>query len=291
MEIIKFDSIYYPEKLRKIKNPPKQIYVLGNVKLLNKINFAIVGSRKCTSYGEKMAIKFAKELSKYEINIVSGLALGIDTFVHKSTLEVNGKTIAVLPSGFNYIYPKSNESLLKKIIKNKGCVISEYPINQEAISKNFLERNRIVCGISIGTLVVEGGVRSGTSVTARLTIEQGKPVFCIPSSLENKKGYTTNLLIKKGAFLVTNINDIIKKFEDIEFSKNGNYIDKINSEKLINSTYKNNKIYKCLLSGSKNINQIIQETKLPIGEINYSLMLLQMEQKILELPGGNYKII
>ena len=209
----------YPESLKQIKNPPKQLYLKGNVKLLKTPGIAIVGARNCTQYGEKMAKKFAKELAEFGITIISGMALGIDSYAHISTLEANGNTIAVIPSGHSNIYPKENQKLYNQILENNGLIITEYQENEKATSNKFLERNRIVSGLALGTLVVEGGKRSGTSVTARLTREQEKLVFCIPSSLENPKGITPNNLIKEGAILVTSVNDIIENYKYLKLKK------------------------------------------------------------------------
>ena len=156
----------YPEQLRKIHNPPKQLYLKGNMKLLSTTGIAIIGSRSCTKYGEKMARKFSEELSLHGLTIISGMAKGIDSFAHIGSIETTGNTIAVIPSGFNNIYPKENIELYNEILNNNGLVITEYEEKEEATSKRFLERNRIVSGLAIGTLVIEGGFRSGTSVTA-----------------------------------------------------------------------------------------------------------------------------
>ncbi len=278
----------YPDQLRKIHNPPKQLYLKGNKKLLNTIGIAIIGSRSCTKYGEKMAIKFSKELSLYGLTIISGMAKGIDSFAHIGSIETKGNTIAVIPSGFNNIYPKENIGLCNEILNNNGLIITEYNKDVKATSKRFLERNRIVSGLAIGTLVVEGGFRSGTSVTAKLTKEQGKNVFCIPSSLEKPKGITPNKLIKEGAFLVTEVEDIVNKYSDINFMKVRRKKIENFEENLINDEYK---IVYNILDKEKeiHINDIVKKLKLDINEISYKLMMLELEDKIVSLPGNNYK--
>ena len=199
MKISKNDKLY-PSILKHIKNPPKYLYCNGNINLLESPGIAIIGSRVCTNYGKRIAIEFSKGLSEYGITIVSGMAKEIDSFAHNGALEAGGNTIAVIPCGFNNIYPKENKDLYEKILENNGLIITEYEENEEADSKKFLERNRIVSGLTIGTLVIEGGYRSGTSITANLAKKQGKNVFCIPSNLESSKGITPNKLIKEGAF-------------------------------------------------------------------------------------------
>lgn len=280
------DSIY-PKQLRKIKKPPNQLYLKGNIELLNTIGIAIVGSRECTKYGEKMANKFAKELSQQGLTIISGLAKGVDSFAHIGSMKATGKTIAVLPSGFNNIYPEENINLYKQIIKNNGLILTEYEENEKESSKNFLERNRIVSGLAIGTLVIEGGHRSGTSVTANLTKEQGKKVFCIPSSLENSKGITPNKLIKEGAFLVTEVDDIIKEYSELNLNKQEIKIIEIEDEQ-ISDEYK--AIYDVLDKENLiNINEIVKKSKLDINEVSYKLMMLELEDKVVSLPGKNYR--
>lgn len=205
------DSIY-PDKLRKINNPPKKIFAIGNLELLNKPSIAIVGTRYITEYGINNCKNFAREITLKEIPIVSGMAIGTDTIAHKTSLEYGGETIAVLGGGFNNIFPKENIKLFDKIIENKGLVITEYAPNIIASSDRFLERNRIVSGISEGVLVIEAGFRSGTSVTAKLAHTQGKIVMALPGRLDNAYGVGVNRLIQQGAKLVTSIEDIIEFF-------------------------------------------------------------------------------
>lgn len=232
-----------------------------------------------------MAKKFTKELSLYGLTIVSGMAEGIDEIAHTTSLEIQGKTIAVLPCGFNNIFPQKNKKLYKQILENEGLVISEYEENEEATYKYFLERNRIVASFSIGTLVVEGGYRSGTSVTAKITKKLGKNVFCIPSSLENSKGITPNRLIQEGAFLVTKTEDIIKKFSELNLKKKEIIKQK---DKKVEPEFE--KIYNILsYEQPMHINKIVKTTHMQISEINYKLMMLELQEKIVSLPGNNYK--
>lgn len=284
---IDIENLKYPKELKKLNKPPKQLYLKGNVELLKVPGIAVIGSRKCTKYGEIVAKKFSKELSLYGITIISGMAEGIDSFAHKASIECKGNTIAVLPCGFNNIYPEENMNLYKQILENNGLILTEYEDNEKATSKKFLERNRIVSALSIGTLVIEGGYRSGTSVTANLTKKQGKNVFCIPSSLENPKGITPNRLIKEGAFLVTDVEDIIKKYPELSLKKMESKEIQI-EDKLINGEYKD--VYD-VLSKEKtiHINEIIKILKLDVNEVNYKLMMLELEDKIVSLPGNNFK--
>ena len=283
-KIIEFASRAYPERLRNIKNPPSRLYVEGNIEILNEIGIAVIGSRTNTQYGEKMCKKFVKNLVEYNFNIISGLAMGIDGIAHKTCLKKGGKTIAVLPSGLNNIYPSQHRELAREIIDNGGTIISEYENNIKADSKKFLERNRIVAGLGIGTLVVEGGARSGTSVTAKYTIDAEKPVFCIPSSLENIKGKATNELIQKGSKLVTNVEDIINNYPDLKFHKREVEARDI----LIDIPIDLRTVYKTINDIPQDVNEIANKTAISISDVNYKIMLLQLDDKIKELPGKRF---
>lgn len=277
MKIIDINEKEYPRALRKIENPPKKLYVGGDERILNSNCIAVVGSRKNTKYGEKWCKKFVKELVKYDLKIVSGMAIGIDLIAHKEAIKEGGKTIAVLPSGLKNIYPKENIKLYEEIISNGGCVISEYEPYEEAESKKFLERNRIVSGISIGCLVVEAAYRSGTSVTARLTKNQKRDVFCIPGSLDNSKSIGTNKLIKDFAKLVTSPEDIIKNYE---------FLHKIELEKP--EEKEENEILKLIKEDPINIDDIVKLSNKNIKEIISEITILELDGKIERLPGNMY---
>ena len=277
MKIIDINEKEYPRVLEKIENPPKKLYVEGNEKILNSNCIAVVGSRKNTKYGEKWCKKFVKELVKYDLKIVSGMALGIDLIAHKEAIKEGGKTIAVLPSGLKNIYPKENIKLYEEIILNGGCVISEYEPYEEAESKRFLERNRIVSGISIGCLVVESAYRSGTSVTARFAKNQEKEVFCIPGSLDNSKSIGTNKLIKDFAKLVTSPEDIIKNYK---------FLHKIELKKP--KEKEENEILKLITEDPINIDDIVNLSNKNIKEIISEITILELEGKIERLPGNMY---
>ena len=203
----------YPEKLRKIYKPPLKIHVLGNEQLLNKKGIAIVGSRKATQYGINTALEISSELSSKGINIISGLALGIDSYSHLGCLKPKsiGKTIAVLGSGIDNIYPKENTELARKIIRNGGCIVSEYPNGTKPKKMNFPERNRIISGLSDGILVVEATKKSGALITVDFGLEQGKEIFVIPGNINIEQSEGCNLLIKEGAKLVTSYMDILEE--------------------------------------------------------------------------------
>lgn len=170
----------YPEKLRNIDNPPICLYTLGNKKLLNKKGIAVVGSRDCSDYGKTMSLSFSYLLAKNDVTIVSGLAKGIDSAAHTGALQVNGKTIAVIGTGIDLIYPKENIELMHKIIKNDGLIITEYPLGTKPSKENFPRRNRIISGISDGLLVIEAREKSGALISVDYALEQGKEIYVVP---------------------------------------------------------------------------------------------------------------
>lgn len=271
MKIIKEGNTNYPEHLLKIKNPPKQLYVLGDETLLNKQSIAIIGSRDCTQYGYEQAIYFAKELSKRNICIVSGMAIGIDSAAHIGAKSELGKTIAVLGSGFNHIFPEENEELFYEILEEGGCIISEYEPNVEPNSKHFPIRNRIISGLVDGVLVVEAKSKSGSGITARLAKEQNKKVYCIPSNIDSKNGVGTGKLIQQGAKLVLSPQDIL-----IELGMNV-IENKISEKKIIKVDKKYKEVYETLTRIPINVNEICKRTGKNIIEVNTTLTMLELQ--------------
>ncbi len=209
------NQIEYPSLLNQIPNPPKNIYFLGNFPI-NKPHISIVGTRKATTAGKELAFKIAKELSNLGFVIVSGLALGIDSYAHLGALNSkNPQTIAVLANGIDIIYPKTNSYLFKKILENNGAIISEYPPKTPPLPFQFLERNRIISGLSIATIIIEAPLKSGTLTTAKWALEQGREVFVFPGDVNNKNFFGSHLLIRNGARLVANLNDILEDLKEI----------------------------------------------------------------------------
>lgn len=291
LEIHIHDNIY-PDILREINNPPKKLYAIGNVSLLNRKSVAIVGSRNSSEYGERMTKKITKELVENNIVIVSGMANGIDTTAHETCIENGGETIAILGSGFGYIYPKENEKLFYKIIDGGGLVLSEYPTNTPANMKNFPKRNRIISGISMGTLVIEAAYRSGTSITAKFAKLQNRKVFCIPHSVGDKNSYGTIRLIQNGAVLVKNGEDIIKELginSNEEWKANRMMNKKNHQECIIDD--KSKKIVECIRA-NKNMDaeKISIKTGIDVTIVNAALTMLEMEEVIVYTGKSGYDL-
>lgn len=318
-EIEETDNLY-PKQLLKIKKHPPKLYVTGNPEILNNKCIAIVGTRDSTEYGKYYAKEFAKEISRLGITVVSGLAIGIDSVCHQSSMSELGKTIAVIGSGLNNIYPEENIELAKQIIENGGAIISEYPPDVEADVSKFPIRNRIIAGLSKGVLVIEAKFRSGSSNTATHAFMQDKKVFCIPGRLGEKTGVGTNNLIKKGAYLVTNVNEILKELQEDLYSTNKierfkenftKYIDcktknfndkrvketKVNckqeasvKEKRENIDAKYQPIYNLLEKKPMDKNEISRILDINISDLNTKLTMMEIEGYIESMPGNYIKI-
>lgn len=318
-EIEETDNLY-PKQLLKIKKHPQKLYVTGNPEILNNKCIAIVGTRDSTEYGKYYAKEFAKEISRLGITVVSGLAIGIDSVCHQSSMSELGNTIAVIGSGLNNIYPEENIELAKQIIENGGAIISEYPPDVEADVSKFPIRNRIIAGLSKGVLVIEAKFRSGSSNTATHAFMQDKKVFCIPGRLGEKTGVGTNNLIKKGAYLVTNVNEILKELQEDLYSTNKierfkenftKYIDcktknfndkrvkeiKVNckqeasvKEKRENIDAKYQPIYNLLEKKPMDKNEISRILDINISDLNTKLTMMEIEGYIESMPGNYIKI-
>ncbi len=266
----------YPTLLKEIHDPPPILYYKGNINCLSNFSLSVVGSRKFTGYGKQICKDLVNDLAKNGLVIVSGLALGIDALAHFSTLEVGGITAGVLGSGLDqaHIYPRTNKNLANKIIINNGVIISEFPINTEALRQNFPQRNRVIAGLTKGTLVIEANIKSGSLITANLANESGRDVFAVPGSIYNESSKGTHKLISEGAKLATCAEDILNEL-DIRDLKN------ITENKKILPENKNEE--EILANISKipiHINNIIQSTKLDTRTINSTLTIMEMKGMI-----------
>ena len=218
IDIITINEESYPQTLKEIYDSPVSLYIKGNKKILNGDNMGIVGCRECTEYGKKAAKYFAYNLTKENINVVSGLARGIDSYAHlgslSTVLDVEkikncGKTIAVIGNGLDIVYPRENTELANEIVRSGGAIISEYPCGTSPDKMNFPARNRIISGISKGIIVVEAKAKSGTLITVDFALEQGRDVYVVPGNINSINSVGTNDLIKQGAKLVSIYKDIL----------------------------------------------------------------------------------
>lgn len=282
IKTINIDDENYPKLLKEIKNAPKVLYYRGEIKSEENC-FAIVGTRMYSPYGKQVALEIAGDLAEAGLTIVSGLAPGIDTFCHQATVERNKRTVAVLGTGLDEksIYPQSNLKLAKIILETGGCLISEYPPGTRGTQFTFPQRNRIVSGLSLGVLVIEAKIKSGALITAEWTRKQDRKVFAIPGPIHSSNSKGPHCLIKTGAKLVENANDILAelnlpKFTNPEFTKGEN-----EEENLILRALKEETLY---------IDKIIEKTKLSVQKVASTLAILEIKGKVRNLGGNIYAL-
>ena len=271
----------YPECLKEISNPPLKLYYKGNLDLLKEERLiAVVGTRNPSSYGKLCCEYMVKKMSRANITIVSGFAKGIDSIAHKTSLLTDGKTIAVIASGLDIVYPASNLSLYREI-EEKGLILSEYEAGVKPFKSNFPQRNRIIAGLSRGTIVVESKDRGGSLITADLALEFNRDVYAVPGDVfsEYSKG-CNNLIRDSKAKSLSNINELLDDYSwKIE-------------EKNINNKYTQNQLLILnSLSSEKNLDNILIETKIEQTEILAELMALEIMGVIKSIAGGRYKKI
>lgn len=272
----------FPQNLSYIDDKPYVLFCQGDVGLLNTDCIAVVGTRKASVYGRKIAKDFTAVLSE-KFTIVSGLAYGIDSIAHESALENDGKTIAVLGSGVLHIYPTSNKSLAERIVSCGGLIVSEYGLNEYPAAYHFPHRNRIVSGLSRGLLVCQAPLKSGTSSTVELALEQGKDVFAVPGEIYDMGFAGNNKLIKsmQGA-CVTTPRDIVDyyHFDTVQMEKQ-TYQFSIEEQTIVNVLAEN---------GQMTFDQLYVATQIPLSELNFLLANLELRSIIAKLPGNVYRM-
>lgn len=282
IQILCPDDPDYPENLLNIYDPPAALYIRGQIKKEDKRALAIVGTRSATRIGLDIAEKFSRELSALGITIVSGLAMGIDAAAHLGAK----RTVAVFGSGVDQVFPKINTSLAEKILKDGGALVSEFPIGTLPEKWTFPQRNRIISGLSLGVIVVEGAEDSGALITARLAMEQGREVFAIPGSIRLEQSKAPNSLIKQGAKLVENIEDILDELRNVlEISIYSKKEAKPISIDLSRFNENEQKVLRTILNEPKHIDQIAEESGLSPSEIGSFLAMLEIRKVIKQLPG------
>lgn len=275
----------YPQLLKEIPTAPYIIYIKGEIDL-NAPMISIVGSRKYTTYGSQVAHAFARDLAKAGIVVVSGMAYGIDSIAHRGALDGGGKTIAVLGNSLDEknIYPTGNTNLSREIILN-GCLLSDYPIETPANIGSFPARNRIVAGLSLGTLIVEAGEKSGTLITANLALEFNRDVFSIPGSIFSAQSIGTNSFIRKGAKIVTSVQDILE-----EFDLNKGRTQVVPSEK-VPENKEEEVLLKILSPNPTHIDNLVKLSKLGTSVVASTLIMLEIKGWVKNIGGQNYIII
>ena len=281
--IICFDSPYYPTQLKQISSAPLLLYLQGDISLLTEPQIGIVGSRKCTPYGQEKAYQFAGSLGEAGFTITSGLAIGVDGLAHRGTLDKQGKTIAVLGTGLNNIYPKRHRKLAQQIIET-GLLVSEFWPSAPALPANFPRRNRIISGLSLGVLVIEASIRSGSLITARYAIEQNRDVFALPGSIDNPEACGCNHLIQQGAKLITSSDDICDEYLYLNLTHSNI------EEKSTSSTSTDNPLLQYIDYHITSLEQLLERSGLDIVNLQNQLIELEITGNITVTAQGYIKL-
>ncbi len=298
-DVLILDDGSYPYLLREIDDPPITLYVKGNWQVcFDEPCIAVVGSRRCSTYGENAAEMLSRDLAANGICVISGLARGIDTAAHRGAIKGNGKTIAVLGTGINQVYPKENARLVEEILDSGGAVVSQFSLETPPLRENFPYRNRIISGLSLGVLIVEASERSGSLITARLAMEQNREVMAVPGNITSKNSFGTNYLIKSGAKLVQQWQDVVAELPSEISAKI--LPPKIGKEKSVEEPKQNDlqpaglnknesKVWTLLSADEEiHIDELLEKSELSFGELNNVLVSLDLKDLVRVLPGNKY---
>ncbi|WP_418303845.1 DNA-processing protein DprA [Paenibacillus crassostreae] len=287
----------YPTLLKESHQPPWVLYCLGRQELLHTLGVAMVGTRIPTAYGRKVGSVLAEELCDAGVTVISGMAKGIDSTCHEAALGCGGNTIAVMGTGMDVIYPAENRSLFERIVK-QGLIVTEYPLGTPSHPGLFPQRNRIIAGLSVGTLVVEADTRSGSLITADAAMDAGRDVFAVPGPVTSPKSRGALHLIKQGAKMVTCGKDILEEYES-HLSQAITNDDRLSSQiqkksnQLLNEDLTTDEVelYHILEQGPFSVDQLLQQSHWDFGHLHSVLLSLIIKKQITQLPGSIYKII
>ena len=288
----------YPALLKQIYDPPPVLYIKGTLAEQDNLSVAIVGSRRCSLYGSEQASRFAHILAAAGFTICSGLARGIDTAAHQGALAAGGRTIAVQGCGLANVFPPENQKLFDSIAESGACV-SELPLRYEPLAENFPPRNRIIAGLSLGTIVIEAGGNSGAIHTAKAALDYNREVMAVPGKIDSPLSRGANKLIKEGAKLVDCVEDIMESLGYVGDKIRGHVNQKADAltEKAemplfdiaqLNLNTSEKSVYECLNSEPAHIEQVIADSQLPAGNVNASIVSLRLKGLIKQLPGNMF---
>ncbi|MFN2182243.1 MAG: DNA-processing protein DprA [Candidatus Promineifilaceae bacterium] len=284
--LLTWNSPDYPYYLREVDSPPPLLYVVGSLEDIDRWSVAVVGTRRVTPYGRQVTQELVSGLVRSGVTIVSGLARGIDAIAHKAALDHGGRTIAVLGSGPDNIYPPEHRDLARQIVRGHGAVISDYPLGTQPDAKNFPPRNRIISGLSLGVVVVEAGARSGASITAQFALEQGREVFAVPGNVNRPASQGTNRLIQQGtAKLVTNANDILEELNlTMVFEHSA-------VQQALPDTAEEAALFEYLSAEPVHVDALSRATGLSSQEVSSTLTLLELKGIVRQVGGMNYVMV
>lgn len=286
--LLHFDDEHYPSLLKEISRPPPVLYVTGNLDALSLPQVAIVGARRATRAGLDNAQAFATDLASAGFAITSGLALGVDAAAHRGALKGGGKTVAVMGTGVNRVYPRRNAVLAEQILAADGTIVSEVPLDGAPDASHFPRRNRIISGLSLGTLLVEAAVRSGSLITARLALEQNREVFAVPGSIHNPMARGCHHMIKHGAHLVETSADIVQHLGGLlsGMAQQPGLFDAVSANAGVELPPDQSAIIRALGGDPRSIEQLVRDTGGDTGDLMANLLHLELEGLVEQLPGG-----
>jgi DNA processing protein len=270
VQVITWDSPEYPVLLRQIVDPPPVLFVRGKLLPTDEWAVAMVGSRKATVYGREVARQLAMDLAHNGITVVSGLARGIDGLSHKAALEAGGRTIAVFGSGVDVIYPNEHRELANQIIAN-GALISNYPLGTRPEGANFPPRNRIISGLSLGTIVVEAGLRSGALITSDFALDQGRDVFAVPGSILSPASAGCNRLLRDGAAIVTEVRDVLETLQL------GQVAEKQSAREILPENAIEAALWEQLSAEPSHLDDLARKTAMPIEQVSSTLVMMELK--------------
>ena len=298
-DILILDDGSYPALLREIDDPPPVLYVKGDWQAcFEQPCVGVIGSRTCSTYGENSSEMLARDLASRGITVVSGLARGIDAAAHKGAIQGKGRTIAVMGTGLDSVYPRENTGLVREILSNGGCLVTQFPLGTPPLKDNFPYRNRIISGLSLGVLIVEASERSGSLITARLAMEQNREVMAVPGNITSGNSFGTNYLIKSGAKLVQQWQDVVAELpSDISAAILPPQLERSRPEnaerpqELIPADLNDNErtLWSLLAADEPtHIDVLLESSGLSFGDLNNALVSLDIRDLIRVLPGKNY---
>jgi DNA processing protein len=282
--VICYGDPAYPELLKEVPDAPVVIYIKGTYQPDDRFGIAVVGSRKYSPYGESVTQKISGELAAAGFTVISGMARGIDTFAHRSALAAGGRTIAVLGSGLDVHYPAENKGLMDKIASS-GCVISEFPLGTQPNRENFPRRNRLISGLSMGVLVVEAAAGSGSLITASIALEQNREVFSVPGNITSENSEGTNMLIRQGARMVLETEDIIAELAPVLKG-----FMRTETKRTVELSTDEQGLCACLSREPRHIDAISRESGLPVHRILDILLSLELKGVIRQSDGKRFYI-
>jgi len=282
--VLTWDSPEYPDRLRQIDASPPVIYVRGEIKPQDEWAVAIVGTRRASAYGKEVTRQITAALARGGVSVVSGLARGIDGQAHQSALDAGGRTLAVLGCGVDVVYPPEHRGMAERIV-DQGALISDYALGTQPEARNFPPRNRIISGLSLGTLVVEADMRSGALITAVFAVEQGKQVFAVPGNILSRNSELPNRLIRDGAGLVCSATDILESLNLTQISQH------VEVRAVLPESKEESLLLDFLAGEPHHVDEISRSVSLPIEQVTATLTMMELKGMVRQIGGMRYAVM